>query len=120
MDNEVTLESLTADEMRMITSDWDTTNRRRFELIEKKTSGSITPEQGVELAHLQKLVGVIRSEGLRPFVEKLTSAQTCEKARRLYNTLEGCGNDLAPYSWQWLKDHLESCESCRTKIQLPS
>ena len=49
-----------------------------------------------------------------------TISQDCEKARRLYNTLAGCGNDLAPYSWQWLKDHLDACEGCRTKIQLPS
>lgn len=48
------------------------------------------------------------------------SDSACERAHRLYNTLAGCGNDLVPESWQWLRDHLNSCEKCRALIQLPS
>lgn len=40
----------------------------------------------------------------------------CEKARRLYNTRDGCGNDLSPESEWWLRNHLASCEVCQRQI----
>lgn len=37
----------------------------------------------------------------------------CERARRLSNTL-GHGNDITPASVAWLREHIRSCEHCRT------
>jgi hypothetical protein len=52
-------------------------------------------------------------------IEVVANTKDCEKARRLYNTVAGCGNDLTVESSQWLKGHLASCATCVRTIKYP-
>lgn len=51
---------LSPDEVLAITRDWEATNARRLDLIEKKLAANITPKESQELDHLQKLAGAKR------------------------------------------------------------
>ena len=51
---------LSPEEVLAITKDWDSTNKRRGELIEKKINEQITQREDEELRHLQMLAGAKR------------------------------------------------------------
>jgi hypothetical protein len=67
-----------------ITTDWDATNRRRLELIEKKQSKSLSDECGEELRRLQRLAGLKRELHSSPSLKELADMEADLRRRGLW------------------------------------
>ena len=68
-------EEITLAELLAITTDWDTTNRRRLELIEEKAARNLRPEEGDELKKLQRLAGLKRELLSSPSLKQLSEME---------------------------------------------
>lgn len=58
-----------------ITVDWDTTNRRRLKLVEKRLAKTIRAEEREELQGLQRLAGLKRELLSSPSLKKLAKME---------------------------------------------
>ena len=58
-----------------ITDGWDTNNKRRHRLIEKKHAQTLRPEEAEELKNLQRLAGLKRELLSSPKLNELVSLQ---------------------------------------------
>ena len=67
-----------------ITADWDVTNARRLELIEKKASRAIQAEEREKLQHLQGLAGLKRELLSSPSLKELTEVEADLRRRGLW------------------------------------
>ncbi len=74
---------LSPEEVLAITRDWDSTNKRRHELIEKKISKQITPQEDEELLRLQKLAGMKRQLVMPLPTQALIEVETSLRKRGL-------------------------------------
>jgi len=71
-----------------------------------------------ELGHVRLSYNLRNHKGLiTELLAKRDFAQ-CEKAKRLLQSVEGCGNDLDPTSGIWLRDHLIACDRCRSNYRI--
>ena len=77
-------ESLSEDDMLAITTNWDSTNKRRGELIEKKLAKQIKPLEESELSHLQKLAGAKRNLVMPLPIEELAKAEADLRKKGLW------------------------------------
>lgn len=67
-----------------ITSDWDTTNERRLQLIERKTTGGLSAGEGNELKQLQRLAGLKRELLSSPPIKHLKEVEADLRRRGLW------------------------------------
>ena len=67
-----------------ITADWDTTNRQRLKLIEKKQSKTISDECREELRRLQRLAGLKRELHSSPSLKELAEMEADLRRRGLW------------------------------------
>ena len=67
-----------------ISADWDATNKRRLDLIEKKAKAALNPEEGGELGHLQHLAGLKRELLSSPSIEELKDMEADLRRRGLW------------------------------------
>jgi hypothetical protein len=64
-------EEITLNDFLAITVDWDITNKRRLELVEKKQGKTIQLEERAEFARLQHLAGLKRELLSSPSLKEL-------------------------------------------------
>jgi hypothetical protein len=79
-------EPLTIEEFKSITDDWEKTNSRRAELVEKEVAKTITVREGRELKHLQRLAGAKR-QLILPLPTSMEKLQVID-LRDIYPNLE--------------------------------
>lgn len=70
-----------------ITTDWEATNRRRYELIESKTSGTLDAEGFDELKELQRLAGLKRELLSSPSLSELREMESDLRRRELWRSV---------------------------------
>jgi hypothetical protein len=58
-----------------ITTDWEATNKRRHQLIEKKAARALRTEEGTELKQLQRLAGLKRELLSSPSLKELAEME---------------------------------------------
>jgi hypothetical protein len=78
-DEEITLADFLA-----ITADWDATNNRRLNLIEKKTDKTITSEEAEKLQELKRLAGLKRELLSSPSLKELAQVEADLRRRGLW------------------------------------
>ena len=78
-DDEISLADFLA-----IAADWDITNKRRLNLIQKKAAKRISPEEGEELQRLQKLAGIKSCLVMPPPLKELSEIEENLRRRGLW------------------------------------
>lgn len=67
-----------------ITADWDATNMRRLELIERKANNGMRTEERAELQHLQRLAGLKRELLSSPSLKELGEMESDLRRRGVW------------------------------------
>ncbi len=67
-----------------ITANWDATNKRRLELVEKKADGTLRGDEGNQLKQLQRLAGLKRELLSSPSQKQLAEVEADLRRRGLW------------------------------------
>jgi type I restriction-modification system DNA methylase subunit len=77
-------EAISLTDFLAITADWDATNKRRHELIEKKAGRALSPEEATELKQLQRMAGLKRELLASPSLNELREVEADLRRRGLW------------------------------------
>jgi hypothetical protein len=77
-------EAISLTDFLAITADWDATNKRRHDLIEKKSARALPPEEATELKQLQRLGGLKRELLASPSLNELRGVEADLRRRGLW------------------------------------
>ena len=77
-------EAISLADFLAITADWEATNKRRLELIERKANNAIRAEERAELQRLQRLAGLKRELLSSPSLKELAGVEADLRRRGLW------------------------------------
>jgi hypothetical protein len=77
-------EAISLSDFLAITIDWESTNRKRLELIEEKATSELVPEQMDEFRRLQRLAGLKRELLSSPSLKELAKIEAELRKRELW------------------------------------